>query len=129
MKLLIGVCIMFGFFKTHASELVKTALSELKSGQAVIIDVREEDEVESAHIVGAKWIPLSLINSDVEKVTKSIKENFSDKKIYFYCRSGNRSGQATKILKNKGIEGINLGGIDSLERIFGTEPGKIDCCS
>ncbi len=121
---------MFGFFKTQASELEKTALSELKSGQAVIIDVREADEVESSHIIGAKWIPLSFINSDIQKVTKSIKESFSGKKIYFYCRSGNRSGQATKILKSEGIEGINLGGIGSLERVFETESGKIDnCCS
>ena len=129
MKLLIGVCIMFGFFKTQASELEKTALMELKSGNAVIIDVREVDEVNSSHIVGAKWIPLSLINSDVEKVVKTIREDFSAKKIYFYCRSGNRSGQASDILKNKGIEGVNLGGIGSLQKVFETEAGTMELCS
>ena len=120
---------MFGLFKAYSSELAKNASSEFKSDQAVIIDVREEDEVKLSHIAGAVWIPLSLIHSDIDKAKEMILDKASSRKVYFYCRSGNRSGQAISLLKNKGIEGINLGGIGSLKKEFQVESGKMDCCS
>tara|TARA_B100001971_G_scaffold84647_1_gene78102 strand:+ start:213856 stop:214218 length:363 start_codon:yes stop_codon:yes gene_type:complete len=120
---------MFGLFKAYSSELVKTASSEFKSDQAVIIDVREEDEIKASHIAGAVWIPLSLIHSDTDKAKEMIFDKASSKKLYFYCRSGNRSRQAINLLKDKGIEGTNLGGIGSLKKEFQVESGTMDCCS
>ena len=120
---------MFGFFKGYTKETQKTALSEYQKGSAVIIDVREEEEVNSNHIVGAQWIPLSFIRSDQDKAIKLVKDNFQDKKVYIYCRSGNRSQTVTDILKGNGINAINLGGLGSLKSEFKTEPGKLECCS
>ena len=35
-------------------------------------------------------------------------EDYRDKKIIVYCRSGNRSGTATKILNENGFDAVNL---------------------
>ena len=38
-----------------------------------------------------------------------------DKIIFVYCKSGNRSNQAHKILNNLGFNVYDLGGIDNIE--------------
>jgi phage shock protein E len=43
-----------------------------------------------------------------------------DEKIYLYCRSGNRSGKATKILEDAGyINVINAGSIQEASKLLG----------
>ena len=47
-----------------------------------------------------------------------------DKTYYLYCRSGNRSGQAARIMKSKGFDNVyNVGGFEDLVR-FGFESDK-----
>ena len=42
-----------------------------------------------------------------------------DKKIYLYCRSGNRSGKATKILNEAGYsQAINAGSITKAKELL-----------
>lgn len=77
---------------------------------AVIIDVRTTGEYASGHIKGSKNIPLDKIQSKVQEIKKL------NKPVIACCRSGARSGQATSFLKQNGIECINGGGWDSLER-------------
>jgi phage shock protein E len=70
-----------------------------------IIDVRTEAEWNTGHIDGAlhiEWQNILNISSDISK----------DEDIYLYCRSGNRSGKATKILVDAGyINAKNAGSI------------------
>ncbi len=79
----------------------ETWLSRLEEdAQAVILDVRTEEEVEEGHI------PNSL-NIDIYKPQEfmdAIRELDPSKHYYVYCRSGNRSGQACALLKSIGIE-------------------------
>jgi phage shock protein E len=43
-----------------------------------------------------------------------LTEPDKNKEIYLYCRSGNRSGKATRILQNLGYRNVtNIGGIQS----------------
>ena len=45
-----------------------------------------------------------------------VDNDYKDKKIIVYCRSGNRSGKATKILKENGFDAVNLiGGMNFWE--------------
>ena len=71
-----------------------------------IIDVREEDEYESGHLINSYNIPLSRLD-DIEN------ENISkDSKIIIYCRSGNRSKTAQEILNSMGYTNVyDMGGI------------------
>lgn len=70
------------------------------NSQAIILDVRTEDEVEEGMIPNA-------LHKDIYKVQEFIDEiNKLDKsKTYFvYCRSGNRSGQACSLMNSLGFE-------------------------
>ncbi len=81
----------------------------------VIIDVRTPEEFQNAHIINSKNIEWQNISDIVSLISK-------DEKIYLYCRSGNRSGKATKILTDLGyIDVTNLGSIQSASEELGKE--------
>ena len=71
-----------------------------KDDNAVVMDVRTEAEVADGVIVNAIHIDIykgqEFIN-EIEDLDKS-------KSYYVYCRLGNRSGQACKIMEQLGFE-------------------------
>ena len=78
-----------------------------KEKDYIILDVRRPDEFAEKHIPGAINIPNEIIG------TEEIKE-FPNKKqlILVYCRSGNRSKQASEKLVKLGYTNIvEFGGI------------------
>jgi len=71
-----------------------------KDDNAVVMDVRTEAEVADGIIVNAIHIDIykgQEFISEIEDLDKS-------KSYYVYCRSGNRSGQACKIMEQLGFE-------------------------
>lgn len=76
---------------------------------AIILDVRTQEEFREGHIKGSKNIALQVLSENIETIKKW------NKPIIACCRSGMRSGQATSILKEQGIDCINGGGWQSLE--------------
>ncbi len=88
----------------------KKILDEVASGKAYLIDVRTPEEYAEKHLKYAQ-----NINIRSEKFASEINTLSKKKKIYFYCRSGNRSGKAADTLQTFGYRlGINIGGLDSL---------------
>ena len=83
-------------------------ITEFVAKGAVIIDVRTYEEFAEGHIKDSKNIPLQIISSKIDDIKKL------NKPVIACCRSGMRSGQATSILKQNGIECINGGGWNSL---------------
>lgn len=78
-------------------------------GNASIIDVRTPGEFAQFHYPGAVNIPLNEVQQRLEEF-KNMQQP-----IITYCRSGNRSGMATEILKQNGIiEVYNGGSLDDL---------------
>ena len=67
---------------------------------AVILDVRTQEEVDEGYIPGA--IHLDIHKS--QEFINEIKKLDTDKKYYVYCRSGGRSGQACSIMNSLGFE-------------------------
>lgn len=92
----------------------KTAYSMVQKNDAVIVDVREEEEIKAGMIKDAKWFPLSKVEND-----KNWKEDFikiaEGKKVFLHCRSGVRSEKVKDILKKNGIDSENLGGYKTLK--------------
>ena len=87
------------FKQKHMSEM----RTLLESG-AIIIDVRENEEYELAHIKGAKLIPLSELRKRLDEIPK-------DEPVYLHCRSGQRSYNAVLALQNRGWNNVyNLSG-------------------
>ena len=81
----------------------------------VFIDVRTVAEFENESIVNTQNIEWQNISDIVSTISK-------DEKIYLYCRSGNRSGKATKILIDLGFNNVtNLGSIQSASEKLGKE--------
>ena len=84
------------------------ALMEESEGY-ILLDVRTKEEYESGYIPGAINIPLSDIN---ENVVSSLPDK--SQIILVYCRSGNRSRQASDKLSRLGYTNIiEIGGINS----------------
>ena len=89
-------------------------IDQLKDdANAVILDVRTEDEFSEGIIPGA-------INIDIYKgqgFIYAIEELDKSKNYYVYCRSGGRSGQACSIMSQLGFENTYnlLGGIMNWE--------------
>lgn len=80
---------------------------------AVILDVRTDEEVEEGYIPNAVHIDIYLGQGFLDEVKKLDKS----KNYYVYCRSGNRSGQACALMGQLGFENIYnlLGGFNDWE--------------
>ena len=103
------------------SDLQEMTVTELKqlldsgAGDFVLIDVRNPNEYEIARIPGAVLIPLP----DIENGTgvQQVKEALNGHKLIAHCKLGGRSAKALGILKQAGIDGINVkGGITAWSR-------------
>ncbi|WP_102345620.1 rhodanese-like domain-containing protein [Bacillus sp. Marseille-P3661] len=85
--------------KRYLKELTE---EEFRAGyrKAQLIDVREPNEFQAGHILGARNIPLSQINARKAEIR-------TDKPVYLYCQSGMRSARAAGIIKKLGGEDIS----------------------
>ena len=73
----------------------------------VLVDVRNENEFVGRmdKIKQAIHIPLGELESRISEL-----EKYKDKPVYLICRSGNRSGIATRKLTEMGFDAINVSG-------------------
>lgn len=101
---------MFGLFKTQ--RVSETSVSELKQqlnslNPPVLIDVRTREEFSSGAISKkAKNISITSFNfnDEIQKLDKNAT-------YVVYCRSGNRSAAACKVMMNLGFKNVsNLNG-------------------
>jgi len=75
--------------------------------EALVLDVREAGEYGAGHILGAKNVPLSRIDSGGAEIAGKKK----DRPVILYCESGNRSAKAAAALKAQGYTRVlNLAG-------------------
>jgi rhodanese-related sulfurtransferase len=83
------------------------ALKEIAKNPATrFVDVRSEAEFKSGHLKNALNIPLEQFQNRYTEII-----GLGEIPVVFYCRSGNRSGQAVSYLRHKGIENIYNGGV------------------
>ncbi len=75
----------------------------IKSGKGSIVDVRTPAEYQGGNPEGSINIPLQEIDKRFDEI-KSLEEP-----IVLCCASGNRSGQATQYLSQKGVNCCNGG--------------------
>ncbi|PKP13042.1 MAG: sulfurtransferase [Bacteroidetes bacterium HGW-Bacteroidetes-3] len=92
-----------GFFGLFGDGKEVSSIEEYLKEGAVIIDVRTVEEFKEGHVKGSKNIVLNTIPGKVKEIKAM------NKKVIAVCRSGARSGQATSFLKQQGIDVINGG--------------------
>ncbi len=103
--------------QTKRDEITANEFQQLieTDSNLVILDVRTPEELTGplGHINGVINIPVQVIDKRAGELEKYKKDN-----IYIICRSGHRSGIATKILTKKGFNAINvLGGMINYNRL------------
>lgn len=64
-----------------------------------ILDVREIEEYREGHVEGSVLIPLGILTYRADELEP-------DKETIVVCRSGNRSMEACKILKERGFRRV-----------------------
>lgn len=105
---------MFNIF-TKQSNDIDISIDEFKEKyeieQGVVIDVRTQEEYEEGHLTKTDKL-LDFTNGEFQV---SLSKLDKDKTYYLYCRTGNRSGQAARIMKSEGFEKVyNIGGFEDL---------------
>ncbi len=109
----IGVLSAFGAAAAVDRNTTKKALTQFQSGKAVLLDVRENQEVATGRVRGALVFPKSLMDTpEWRKFTASLNK---DKAIFVYCRSGRRSASVVEELKKLGFKAENAGGLNDLK--------------
>lgn len=76
-----------------------TALQEGK----VVVDVRERDEYERAHVAGVRLIPMSELQQRWEEIP-------ADDTVYVICQGGGRSLNAATALRQVGVDAVSVAG-------------------
>lgn len=93
---------IMGFKDLNPNETVRM----INDVEPVLIDVREEGEFKSGHIVNSLNIPVGLLESRIAGLNIQ-----SDKAVIVYCRSGQRSATAATTLQKLGFRNVfKLGG-------------------
>ena len=83
----------------------------LESGDTVLVDVREDFEHHSERIDGSHLHALSRFDP------KAIRDQHSDKRVVFHCRSGKRSKDAAKRYQSENQHVFHLtGGIEAWKK-------------
>ncbi len=79
---------------------------------ALVLDVREDNEYAEGHILNSLHIPVGQLSAKIKQL-----EKYRNRPIIASCRSGNRSSHACRVLKKNGFERVhNLkGGIMAWE--------------
>jgi rhodanese-related sulfurtransferase len=92
---------------------MQNVIKSIKEKKGTLLDVRSIMEFEENHIPGAINIPLDSVEANIKQIEAMPKP------IVVYCLSGGRSGIATGILQQNGLQDIyNGGGIFSLNNII-----------
>jgi rhodanese-related sulfurtransferase len=72
----------------------------LEARTAVVIDVREAEELRDGRIAGSRHIPLGMLRSHKDEL-------LAESEVIFVCRSGHRSAMATTALTLAGHKGAS----------------------
>lgn len=82
------------------------ALQMINHKDAVVLDVREQSEYQSGHLLNSKQIPLLKLRERIGEM-----ERYRDRPIVVVCRSGQRSATACAMLGREGFAQVyNLAG-------------------
>jgi phage shock protein E len=122
--LIAGAFVMFNFFSTFigpGNSMSPQEYIEVRIGNpGVLIDVRTPGEHKMGHLKGTDH-NFDLNSGEFQKIMPKLDK---EKTYYLYCRSGNRSGQAARMMKASGFENVyNIGGFQTLVRA-GLEAAK-----
>ena len=73
------------------------ATQKMNEGEAIFLDVRDESEYKTGHLLNSRSMPVTKLAERMHEVDK-----FKDKQIVVYCDNGMRASRAIAKLKKNG---------------------------
>jgi len=109
----VALALMMTFVRSLDGVTVHQAVNLINREDALVVDVRNENEYTNGHIVGAMSVPFGELASAEPKLGK-----YKDRTILVCCQSGGSSNSAVKVLKGFGFSQVQLikGGILSWQQ-------------
>lgn len=104
---LIGILVAIGWFELrrftrgYKDISPSQAVQLINHGNALLLDVREDNEVSTGKIQGAKHIALGILKQRIDDL-----KDYKSKPVIAYCRSGTRSSQACDMLTKNNFENV-----------------------
>ncbi|MSN96039.1 rhodanese-like domain-containing protein [Campylobacter sp. FMV-PI01] len=87
--------------KMDGETLSKIQADNKEKEKILLIDVRSKEEYDAGHLKHAINIPFAELESRMDEL-----EPYKNKDIVFYCNTGNQSGKAVDLLKDKGFKSL-----------------------
>lgn len=105
-----GAMLFWSFFGNRIRGIKEVdhiaAMQLMNHKSALVLDVREQSEYDSGHILSSKHIPLGKLHDRLGEL-----EKYRERPIVVVCRSGQRSSSACAMLGKKGFaQALNLNG-------------------
>ena len=88
----------------------RDATGALRSGRAILVDVRERGEWRNGVAEGAVPLPLSDLMGKRDAWTRFLAD-VGDRELVLYCKAGGRSAIAAKILRKEGFNAADGGAL------------------
>lgn len=106
LSILITISVISCKGQEENNDVTKLSIDEAKTflaenPEAVILDVRTPEEFKEGHIQGA--VLINFFDQDFKEQVAALDK---EKSVYIYCRSGNRSEKAGRILSQLGFTEI-----------------------
>jgi rhodanese-related sulfurtransferase len=101
------------FKKDSAPPLMMTpaeAFGQSRNDFAIIVDVREEDELKGGLAAPAVWMATSHYKANDAVWQQFVQKLPKDKTIAIYCAAGGRAGKIAADLAAQGFKTANIGG-------------------
>src|SRR5947208_16428237 len=92
---------LFRQIKSRITEVDPADVREQMNNGAVVVDVREAEELQSGKLPGAKHVPRGYLESRIEGAVPDHSQH-----VVLYCASGNRSAYAARTLEELGYENV-----------------------
>jgi adenylyltransferase/sulfurtransferase len=88
----------------------EVSAAQARGDEFLLLDVREPGEYETAHIAGARLLPLGQLEARLGEL-----ESWRERRVVIHCHKGGRSARACELLHRRGFSDVaNLaGGIDA----------------
>jgi molybdopterin/thiamine biosynthesis adenylyltransferase/rhodanese-related sulfurtransferase len=78
---------------------------EVDGRRAVLLDVREAGERAVVALPGGAWLPVGEVRAGA-----AVDGVRPDTRVYVYCKTGVRSGEAVDLLRARGVDAVNVEG-------------------
>jgi rhodanese-related sulfurtransferase len=84
-----------------------TVERELASGEAVLVDIREAEELQGGRIEGSVHVPRGMLEFRADPTSPYHQEPLDpSKRVILHCASGGRSALAAATLKEMGYQNV-----------------------